>query len=441
MGRAPLWCHARCAAFALALALACLSGARALSSDVLAVGDVPSANVQKRFPVVGRPRTFPPGPTVTGAVRLGTVRERAFPSRADAAGVLGTDADAFPVDANGPAAREDARGWAEAVVEDVARAGEGAGDAPAPAKTEDAEDAEDVCLTPRRFETEELDLASAVTAMAPALVAALAVSASAALGPRRRRRRRAAAAAARSPVLRVCRAAVSRRRRARSFRPFRQKRDRALHACVRSNRARTGHGTRDRATAPVARGASRASRTAPSPFSGREPFVSSGGSRRGPSRRGTGLARAGTGLAGDALHTATSRAEIVFRRRALWIRDGRGRRRGRRTTSRIVSGCVFGGKHTASAPIDAAAKGGERFAHLALRRHRIRRDERLERGREPGVRFRGGSRGETSRDVAGADDGHLQSGRPPPVNKKPTRASGIKIAVFSNGNSKTSLSI
>ena len=180
MGRAPLWCHARCAAFALALALACLSGARALSSDVLAVGDVPSANVQKRFPVVGRPRTFPPGPTVTGAVRLGTVRERAFPSRADAAGVPGTDADAFPVDANGPAAREDARGWAEAVVEDVARAGEGAGDAPAPAKTEDAEDAEDVCLTPRRFETEELDLASAVTAMAPALVAALAVSASAA---------------------------------------------------------------------------------------------------------------------------------------------------------------------------------------------------------------------------------------------------------------------
>lgn len=178
MGRAPLWCHARCAAFALALALACLSGARALSSDVLAVGDVPSANVQKRFPVVGRPRTFPPGPTVTGAVRLGTVRERAFPSRADAAGVPGTDADAFPVDANGPAAREDARGWAEAVVEDVARAGEGAGDAPA--KTEDAEDAEDVCLTPRRFETEELDLASAVTAMAPALVAALAVSASAA---------------------------------------------------------------------------------------------------------------------------------------------------------------------------------------------------------------------------------------------------------------------
>ena len=132
MGRAPLWCHARCAAFALALALACLSGARALSSDVLAVGDVPSANVQKRFPVVGRPRTFPPGPTVTGAVRLGTVRERAFPSRADAAGVPGTDADAFPVDANGPAAREDARGWAEAVVEDVARAGEGAGDAPAP---------------------------------------------------------------------------------------------------------------------------------------------------------------------------------------------------------------------------------------------------------------------------------------------------------------------
>ena len=205
MGRAPLWCHARCAAFALALALACLSGARALSSDVLAVGDVPSANVQKRFPVVGRPRTFPPGPTVTGAVRLGTVRERAFPSRADAAGVPGTDADAFPVDANGPAAREDARGWAEAVVEDVARAGEGAGDAPAPAKTEDAEDAEDVCLTPRRFETEELDLASAVTAMAPALVAALAVSASAALALR-------AAAASSASAARRCLGGVARGR-------------------------------------------------------------------------------------------------------------------------------------------------------------------------------------------------------------------------------------
>ena len=205
MGRAPLWCHARCAAFALALALACLSGARALSSDVLAVGDVPSANVQKRFPVVGRPRTFPPGPTVTGAVRLGTVRERAFPSRADAAGVPGTDADAFPVDANGPAAREDARGWAEAVVEDVARAGEGAGDAPAKTEdAEDAEDAEDVCLTPRRFETEEIDLASAVTAMAPALVAALAVSASAALALRA-----AAAAAARSAAAAAAFAASS----------------------------------------------------------------------------------------------------------------------------------------------------------------------------------------------------------------------------------------
>ena len=180
MGRAPLWCHARCAAFALALALACLSGARALSSDVLAVGDVPS-NVHKSFPVVGRPRTFPPGPTVTGTVRLGTVRERAFPSRADTAGVPGTDADAFPVDARGAAAREDARGWAEAVVEDVARAGEGAGDAPAHAKTEDAGD---VCLTPRRFDTAQLDLASAVTAIVPALVAALAVSASAALALR-----------------------------------------------------------------------------------------------------------------------------------------------------------------------------------------------------------------------------------------------------------------
>jgi len=180
MGRAPLWCHARCAAFALALALACLSGARALSSDVLMlVGDVPSANVHKSFPVVGRPRTFPPGPTVTGTVRLGTVRERAFPSRADTAGVPGTAfPDAFPVDAKRPAAREDARGvLAEAVVEDVARAGEDAGD---------------VCLTrAARFETAQLDLASAVTAMVPALVAALAVSASAALGLAR-----AAAAAA-----------------------------------------------------------------------------------------------------------------------------------------------------------------------------------------------------------------------------------------------------
>ena len=176
MGRAPLWCHARCAAFALALALACLSGARALSSDVLdinSVGDVPSANVHNmRFPVVGRPRTFPPGPTVTSAVRLGTVRERAFPSRADTAGVPGTDADASPMDASGPAAREDARGWAEAVVEDVARAGEGAGDAPAKSE-EDEEDAQDVCVTPRRFETADIDLASAVTAMVPALVAAL----------------------------------------------------------------------------------------------------------------------------------------------------------------------------------------------------------------------------------------------------------------------------
>ena len=180
MGRAPLWCHARCAAFALALALACLSGARALSSDVLMlVGDVPSANVHKSFPVVGRPRTFPPGPTVTGTVRLGTVRERAFPSRADTAGVPGTAfPDAFPVDAKRPAAREDARGvLAEAVVEDVARAGEDAGD---------------VCLTrAARFETAQLDLTSAVTAMVPALVAALAVSASAALGLAR-----AAAAAA-----------------------------------------------------------------------------------------------------------------------------------------------------------------------------------------------------------------------------------------------------
>ena len=193
MGRAPLWCHARCAAFALALALACLSGARALSSDVLMlVGDVPSANVHKSFPVVGRPRTFPPGPTVTGTVRLGTVRERAFPSRADTAGVPGTAfPDAFPVDAKRPAAREDARGTLrEAVVEDVARAGEDAGDVCLThAKTEDVFG--DVCLTPRRFETAQLDLTSAVTAMVPALVAALAVSASAALGLAR-----AAAAAA-----------------------------------------------------------------------------------------------------------------------------------------------------------------------------------------------------------------------------------------------------
>jgi len=200
MGRAPLWCHARCAAFALALALACLSGARALSSDVLAVGDVPS-NVHKSFPVVGRPRTFPPGPTVTGTVRLGTVRERAFPSRADTAGVPGTDADAFPVDARGAAAREDARGWAEAVVEDVARAGEGAGDAPAHAKSEDAGE---VCLTPRRFDTAELDLTSAVTAMVPALVAALAVSASAALALRA-----AVAAAARAAAAAAAFAASS----------------------------------------------------------------------------------------------------------------------------------------------------------------------------------------------------------------------------------------
>lgn len=193
MGRAPLWCHARCAAFALALALACLSGARALSSDVLMlVGDVPSANVHKSFPVVGRPRTFPPGPTVTGTVRLGTVRERAFPSRADTAGVPGTAfPDAVPVDAKTPAAREDARGTLrEAVVEDVARAEEDAGDAPAHAKTEDVFG--DVCLTrAARFETAQLDLTSAVTAMVPALVAALAVSASAALGLAR-----AAAAAA-----------------------------------------------------------------------------------------------------------------------------------------------------------------------------------------------------------------------------------------------------
>jgi hypothetical protein len=384
MGRAPLWCHARCAAFALALALACLSGARALSSDVLAVGDVPSRTFRSAFPSSEGPERFPPGRRSRarcGWEPYGNARSRRARTPPEFPAPTRTR---FRWTRDGAAAREDARGWAEAVVEDVARAGEGAGDAPAKTEdAEDAEDAEDVCLTPRRFETEELDLASAVTAMAPALVAALAVSASAALALRA-----AAAAAARAAaaaggvrrVLRVRRAAVSRRRRARSFRPFRQKRDRALHACVRSNRARTGHGTRDRATAPVARGASRASRAAPSPFSGREPFVSSGGSRRGPSRRGTGLARAGTGLAGDALHTATSRAEIVFRRRALWIRDGRGWRRGRRTTSRIVSGCVFGGKHTASAPIDAAAKGGERFAHLALRRHGIRRDERLERG-------------------------------------------------------------
>ena len=177
MGRAPMWYHARDAALALVLALACLSGVRALSSDVLAVGDVSkaSANVHTRFPVVGRPRTFP-RPTVTGAVRLGAVRERAFPSRADTAGVSGTDAAAFAVDAGGPAGREDVRGGAEAVVEDVERAEEDAGDADAPAKT--------VCLTPRGLDTAALDPASTTATMVSALVAALAVSASAALALR-----------------------------------------------------------------------------------------------------------------------------------------------------------------------------------------------------------------------------------------------------------------
>ena len=110
-----MWCHTRGAALTLVLALACLSAVRALSSDVLAVGDLAASANGKRFPVVGTPRTFP-GPTVTDPVRLGTLRERAFPSRADAAGAPGAGADAFPADAGGQAAREDAGGRAESVV-------------------------------------------------------------------------------------------------------------------------------------------------------------------------------------------------------------------------------------------------------------------------------------------------------------------------------------
>ena len=180
MGRAPMWCHARSAALTLVLALACLSAVRALSSDVLAVGDLAASANGKRFPVVGTPRTFP-RPTVTDAVRLGTLRERAFPSRADAAGAPGAGADAFPADAGGPVAREDAGGMAESVVEDVVFAEEETRDASAAATAEDAEDA---CLTPRGFETAALDPASATASVVPVLVAAAAVSASAALAIR-----------------------------------------------------------------------------------------------------------------------------------------------------------------------------------------------------------------------------------------------------------------
>ena len=180
MGRAPMWCHARGAALTLVLALACLSAVRALSSDVLAVGDLAASANGKRFPVVGTPRTFP-RPTVTDAVRLGTLRERAFPSRADAAGAPGAGADAFPADAGGPVAREDAGGMAESVVEDVVFAEEETRDASAAATAEDAEDA---CLTPRGFETAALDPASATASVVPVLVAAAAVSASAALAIR-----------------------------------------------------------------------------------------------------------------------------------------------------------------------------------------------------------------------------------------------------------------
>ena len=193
MGRAPMWCHARSAALTLVLALACLSAVRALSSDVLAVGDLAASANGKRFPVVGTPRTFP-RPTVTDAVRLGTLRERAFPSRTDAAGAPGAGADAFPADAGGPVAREDAGGMAESVVEDVVFAEEETRDASTAATAEDAEDA---CLTPRGFETAALDPASATASVVPVLVAAAAVSASAALAireaapaPRARRRRR-----------------------------------------------------------------------------------------------------------------------------------------------------------------------------------------------------------------------------------------------------------
>ena len=180
MGRAPKWCHARGAALTLVLALACLSAVRALSSDVLAVGDLAASANGKRFPVVGTPRTFP-RPTVTDAVRLGTLRERAFPSRTDAAGAPGAGADAFPADAGGPVAREDAGGMAESVVEDVVFAEEETRDASAAATAEDAEDA---CLTPRGFETAALDPASATASVVPVLVAAAAVSASAALAIR-----------------------------------------------------------------------------------------------------------------------------------------------------------------------------------------------------------------------------------------------------------------
>ena len=180
MGRAPKWCHARGAALTLVLALACLSAVRALSSDVLAVGDLAASANGKRFPVVGTPRTFP-RPTVTDAVRLGTLRERAFPSRADAAGAPGAGANAFPADAGGPVAREDAGGRAESVDEDVVFAEEETRDASAAAT---AEDAEDVCLAPRGFETAALDPASATASVVPVLVAAAAVSASAALAIR-----------------------------------------------------------------------------------------------------------------------------------------------------------------------------------------------------------------------------------------------------------------
>ena len=180
MGRAPMWCHTRGAALTLVLALACLSAVRALSSDVLAVGDLAASANGKRFPVVGTPRTFP-GPTVTDPVRLGTLRERAFPSRADAAGAPGAGADAFPADAGGQAAREDAGGRAESVVEDVVFAEEETREASAAAN---AEDAEDVCLTPRGFDTAALDPAAAAASVVPVLVAAAAVSASAALAIR-----------------------------------------------------------------------------------------------------------------------------------------------------------------------------------------------------------------------------------------------------------------